>query len=311
VPPIEIPEVVATKAGAAGCAWWLDALPALVAELAARWDLRVGRPFRDGTEAWVAPARRSDGRAVVLKLHIPRPGDGAVREATVLRLAGGRGCAELLAHDAEHHALLLERLGPSLAALGLPAGRRHRVLADLAADLWRPAASIPAADRAVLATGAEKAAWLIDHVRSAWEDLGRPCQRATVEAAVACAERRGVAHGDTPAVLNHGDVHQWNALRADGAGGWKLVDPDGLIAEPAYDLGIVMREDPRELAADLTERDPRRRARLLAELTGCDPVAIWEWGVIERVSTGLVATRIGLQPVGRDMLAVADRLAGA
>jgi hypothetical protein len=30
----------------------------------------------------------------------------------------------------------------------------------------------------------------------------------------------------------------------------------------------------------------------------------------ERVSTGLLCTRIGLQPVGREMLAAADRLAG-
>ena len=41
----------------------------------------------------------------------------------------------------------------------------------------------------------------------------------------------------------HGDVHQWNALQAAG-GGFKLVDPDGLLAEAEYDLGILMREDP-------------------------------------------------------------------
>jgi len=31
--------------------------------------------------------------------------------------------------------------------------------------------------------------------------------------------------------------------------------------------------------------------------------------VAERVSTGLLCTRIGLQPVGREMLATADRVA--
>jgi hypothetical protein len=31
--------------------------------------------------------------------------------------------------------------------------------------------------------------------------------------------------------------------------------------------------------------------------------------VVERVSTGLLATRIGLQPVGRQMLAAADHVA--
>jgi streptomycin 6-kinase len=45
----------------------------------------------------------------------------------------------------------------------------------------------------------------------------------------------------------HGDVHQWNALEApaDVEQGFKLVDPDGLLAEAEYDLGVIMREDPR------------------------------------------------------------------
>jgi hypothetical protein len=33
--------------------------------------------------------------------------------------------------------------------------------------------------------------------------------------------------------------------------------------------------------------------------------------VVERVATGLMCTSIGLQPVGRDMLAVADQIAVA
>ena len=88
-------------------------------------------------------------------------------------------------------------------------------------------------------------------------------------------------------------------------GGFKLIDPDGLLAEAEYDLGIVMREDPVELR----HGDPAEWARRLARRCGLDATAIWEWGVVERVSTGLLATRIGLQPVGREMLATADLLA--
>jgi streptomycin 6-kinase len=65
-----------------------------------------------------------------------------------------------------------------------------------------------------------------------------------------------------------------------------------------------MREDPLDLGPD-----PHERARWLATRTGLDPTAVWEWGVVERASTGLLCTRIGLQPVGRQMLAAADRLA--
>ena len=138
-----------------------------------------------------------------------------------------------------------------------------------------------------------------------WTDLDRPCSAAAVEHAVACAQRRAAAHDDERAVLVHGDVHQWNTLL--GPDGWALVDPDGLLAEPECDLGILMREDPEGL---LDDADPYRRARWLAARTGLDAVAIWEWGVAERVSTGLLAERVGLQPVGRRMLAVADRFAG-
>jgi streptomycin 6-kinase len=105
-------------------------------------------------------------------------------------------------------------------------------------------------------------------------------------------------------MLVHGDIHQWNALRTAG-GGFKLVDPDGLRAEPEYDLGVLMREDPVELIAG----DPWDRAHLLAERTGTDPVAIWEWSVTERVSTGLITTAVGLEPVGSRMLAAADAIA--
>ena len=116
-------------------------------------------------------------------------------------------------------------------------------------------------------------------------------------------EARIAAHDDERAVLVHGDVHEWNALRADD--GFRLVDPDGLLAEAAYDMGIIMREDP----VALLEGDPWDRARWLAARTGLDATAIWEWGVVERLSTGLLGTRIGLQPVARQMLLTADRIA--
>ena len=66
-----------------------------------------------------------------------------------------------------------------------------------------------------------------------------------------------------------------------------------------------MRGDPVELLAG----DPLDRARWLAARTGLDPVATWEWGVVERVSTGLLCTKDQMQPAGRQMLEVADRVA--
>jgi len=87
----------------------------------------------------------------------------------------------------------------------------------------------------------------------------------------------------------HGDVHQWNALRT--VDGYTLADPDGLPAEAEYDLGVIMLEDPLEL-----EGDGHGRSRWLARRTGLDEHAIWQWGAAERVSTGLLLVKIGLEP---------------
>jgi len=290
--------VVRNKALAAGAARWLDELPGLIASLERDWRIAVGRPFPDATEAFVAEARPRS----VLKLMIPRVGDHARNEITVLRLAGGDGCACLLRADADRGALLLERLGRPLERLGLPLARRHEILCATATRVWRPAPGCG------LPTGADKGRWLAGFIVATWSELDHPCSERAVEHALACAARRVAAHDDERAVLVHGDVHQWNVLEAPGGlkpGGFKLVDPDGLLAEAEYDLGVVMREDPVELR----HGDPRERARWLARRCGLDATAIWEWGVAERVSTGLLGTRIGLQPVAREMLATADYVA--
>jgi streptomycin 6-kinase len=47
----------------------------------------------------------------------------------------------------------------------------------------------------------------------------------------------------------------------------------------------------------------------VAELTGVDTRAIWQWAFAERVSTGLFLLRLGHNQEARTYLAVADRLA--
>jgi streptomycin 6-kinase len=194
--------------------------------------------------------------------------------------------------------MLLERLGRTMFDLGLPFGQRLEILCATVMRVWRAAAD------AGLPTGAEKGRWLIEFITEMWEDTGRPCSERVVAHAVDSAERRIAAHDDERAVLVHSDAHQWNALEAGS--GFKLIDPDGLLAEAEYDLGVLMRNDPVELM----QGDPMDRARWLARRTGLDTTAIWEWGAVERVSSGLLCTKLGLQPDGRQMLAAAEMVAG-
>jgi len=294
----DIPEVVRNKAITVGAESWLAELPELVSHFEQAWNFSIGAVYDGGTEAFVAEANEASGRLAVVKLLIPRNGINPAREIAVLERAGGRSCAELYRSDAHAGAMLIERLGPSLFDLGVSFEQRREVLADLATKFWRPPTGMD------LPSGEVKAAWLSNAVELWWHELGEPCSRRAVDHALDCAAKRGAAHATADPVLVHGDIHQWNALRSST--GFKLVDPDGLVAEPEYDLGVLMREDPLELLAD---GDPRSRSTWLANRTGCDEQAIWEWGVVERVSTGLIASKIDLQPVGAEMLHAADMIA--
>ena len=173
---------------------------------------------------------------------------------------------------------------------------RHDVMCDVAARFWRPV--VPECRPA---DGRRQGTRVSDLLPRLWEETGRACSEATVEDALACMERRRRAHDDRHAVLVHGDVHDLNALQAaDGTS--SSIDPVGLRAERACDLGTIIRCNPD--AGD----DLHARAKRLAARTGVDATAIWEWGTIHRVIGGLYSRKIGLQPFGDLLIAQADLL---
>jgi streptomycin 6-kinase len=296
--PLQISEHVRNTVRLAGAEAWLRDLPALVDLLERDWAITVGRALDGGHEAFVAEAVMDDGTPAVLKILVPRA-DEVRHEITALRLADGEGCAQLYRADDAAGAMLIERLGRMLSELDMALEQRLVIMCDAVARVWRPAQD------SGLPTGAEKGRWLVDFIERTWEETGRPCSERAVAYAIACAERRIAAHEDERSVLVHGDVHQWNTLEAGD--GYKLIDPDGLLAEPEYDLGVLLRGDPVELM----QGDPMERARWLARRTGLDARAAWEWGAVERLSSGLVCHVLEMQLEARQFLEAAEYVAAA
>jgi streptomycin 6-kinase len=303
---IDVPAEVRGKAathGAAG-ARWLRELPAVLDALAREWGLAVGAGLHGGSDSYVAEAVTRTGDPAVLKILLPGDG-GHVLET--LRLAGGQGYVRLLAADEGRRAMLLERLGPSLDSLGLPVRDQVEVLCATLRRAW----VVPAEPGFM--SGERKAIWLAGFIADTWRALDRPCTEQTVDRALAFASARAAAHDPRDAVLVHGDAHNANALVVPGrTAEFKLIDPDGLFAERACDLAVPMREWSGEL---LRSGDPagaaRDRCALLSRLTGVAPRPIWEWGFMERVSSGLLLLQVGREEEGAEMLAVADALAAA
>lgn len=321
MPAVAVPEPLARAVRALGAAGeaWLAGLPGLLADLAADWSVTVGAALEGGQAAYVAEAVTGDGTPVVVKVGLP-PGIDAFtpfdREMTALRLADGDPYARLLRHDERRRALLLERLGRPLAGSGLPAARQMAVLERTAARGWRP---VPADGR--LVTGAEAARWHAEFIPSTWEDLARPCPEPVVDRAVRCAAARGAAFDPDRAVLVHGDVHAFNALRVPGptGAGFRLVDPEGLVSEPAHDLGVIQVRGVQGWNDELAAGDPgqalatmTRRCRRAGRRAGADPEAVQQWAFIEMVSTGLFLLRLGRREEAGTLLALAGKLtAGA
>lgn len=286
---------------------WMTGLPALITALEREWSITVGEPLSGGSAAYVARARTADGRHAVLKLAIPDPEFAS--QVWTIAAARGRGYARLIEHDLERHAMLLEALGSSMDRLQLPPERMIELLSRTLEQAWR----VPRWPGLTVTQAQEKAGQLSVFVSRLWEQLDRPCPERVVTQALDFAHQRAAAFDLDGCVVVHGDPHPANALQVtsprEGAeSGFVFVDPDGFLADPAYDLGVVLRGWCSQLLAGDPLTLARRYCRQLANCTGVDETAIWQWGFLERVATGLFIMRLGAEELARPFLVTAEHL---
>lgn len=287
---------------------WLDGLDSLLSELESLWSCRVERSLGGGSAAFVATAVDRAGRPAVLKVAIPAGGDGYAdfdREALALRLGLRRQYVEVYEVDPVRRAFLLERLGPSLASLGLPVEEQIDIIAATLRGSWRRVEAAPG-----LLTGIDQARWLADFIEQHQLDLGRPLRTGTIDRALEFIDRRIAAFDAGTAVFIHGDAHPGNMLAqaslADGGRRFKLIDPEGLISEPAHEIGIPLRAWCEELLAGDPVRLGTAWCYRLGLATGVDAQSIWEWAFIERVSTGLLLAHLGDGVAARAFIDIAE-----
>jgi streptomycin 6-kinase len=274
--PANFVQIVTTLHEGEGVAW-LARLPAIVAECAQRWSLRVEAPFPNLSYHYVAPARCADGTAAVLKLGVP--GDTLLaRESLALRLYAGRGAARVLAGDPALGALLLERLVPGTPLRDLALrddARATAIAAEVMRRLWPPLpAEHPFPSVADWARGLQR-------LRAHFAGGAGPLPARLVDQ----AERRfaELLASSAPPVLLHGDLHHANILAAARAP-WLAIDPQGVAGEPAYETGALLRNPVPDVAAwpDLP-RVLARRVDQLAETLGFERERVRGWGIAQAV----------------------------
>lgn len=280
---------------------WLARLPALLAETAAGWALSVGEPY-PLTYNYVTRVTAADGTAAVLKLHPPGY-EGAVTEPAALRLAGGEGMVRLLAADPDRGALLLERADP-----GVPLTELHRtdddeatrVAAAVGRRLHRP---VPADAPFPTVGGWADAAFRA--LRQRYAGGTGPLPADVVDRGE--REHAELVASAAPAVLLHGDLHHDNVLGSDR--GWLAIDPHGVLGEPLYEVGALLRNPVGLGARPDLPAILRRRVAILAEAYGADPERVRAWGRAHNVVSLLWSDEDG-DRVDTDTLAVVRALSG-
>jgi len=237
----------------AGLAWlaespegraWLAQLPRLVDECVEQWSLRIGDPFPSAFESLASAAILPDGTGAVLKVQFP--GRENEYEAAALTRWDGVGAVRLLAHDADRHALLLERCEPGTPLSELEQDEALDVIAELLPRLWKPA-------REPFRSLADEAAWWAGYLSVSWERAGKPFERGLLDAALDVLES-----------------FPWVA------GGTRVAEPGPSRGQhPAGEAGALASHRPEATCwrTRVQRRGNRPRRRTWARPVGCSASA--------------------------------------
>lgn len=224
----------------AGLAWlaespegraWLARLPRLVDECVEQWSLRIGDQFPYAFESFASAAILPDGTGAVLKVQFP--GRENEHEAAALTRWNGDGAVRLLAHDADRHALLLERCEPGTPLSDLEQDEALNVVASLLSRLWKHAGE-------PFRSLADEAAWWAGYLPVSWERAREPFERGLLDAALDVLESFPESQGEL--VLLSQDLHAGNILRAEREP-WLLIDPKPLAGEREFSIAAIVRGD--------------------------------------------------------------------
>ena len=302
---------------------WQTQVPQALERCRRTWELEVQGLLTRSVGSSLYRVRLR-GRDAVLKLA--RPSAELARQADVLAAAKGHGYVHLYDRDDDQGALLLEALGPSMehraddlfkslpAVVVLPLMQGNELIQPMVESLqeaWRlPTDALPVAPDAP-----HRSTVLHALIQRMADELGvTERYGAAIDRALVYTDHRLSLRSVSREVLCHGDPHLGNLLevtspRPGAPEGYVFVDPDGIVCEPEYDLGVVMRGFNRlVLAAEDPVVQVRGWCATLASLTDTDAEAIWQWSFIERVSAGLYLMSQGWPERGYPFLDAASWL---
>lgn len=259
---------------------WLDELPnCLVSATSSKLDLRDLQEVTNLTYNYVLSGFQGDN-PIILKLGLDN--EALAREAFALKCFAGCGAVNVLAKD--EGMLLLERAVPGTSLKSYFPDREQESI-EIACKVMKKLhqANIPE-DQA------------FPHIKDWLEALDGGLEIPLQTLQKAREIRDQLLKTADPDVLLHGDLYHDNILQ--NGEGWLVIDPKGVIGEPAYEVAAFIRNPIPELlnhadAQNIIHNRITRFAELLELpyqriLDWCFVQALlaWVWALEDGCDTG-------------------------
>ena len=253
---------------------WLKRLPTMLADYEARWHMTIGEPVGNLSFNYVAPVVLADGTEAILKTGLT---DEFPSQPEALKHFDGHGMTRLLAYDEQNEMMLMERLKPGLSLRTVESDEAAiSAAAQVMRQLWKPLPQ-PHYPFPTIQDWGEGFARL----RKMYNGGTGPFPTAIYDKAEKLYAEMSASMSEV--VLLHGDLHQDNILSAEREA-WLAVDPKGVIGEPAYETGSILRNFwPDILAVPEPRRLMARRIDQLSAALGFERERIYNWAFAQAV----------------------------
>ncbi len=243
---------------------WLNELPEIVAAISSRLDLRDLKEVTNLTYNYVLSGFHGDN-PIILKLGLDMQ---LKREALALKCFAGCGVVKVLAED--NGMLLLQRAVPGISLKSYFRTNENEsieIVCKVMKKLHK--ASIPGAHH-------------FPHVKDWLTALDKDWPIPDEYLQKARKLRDQLLQTSKPDVLLHGDLHHDNILQ--NGNDWMVIDPAGVIGEPAYEVAAFIRNPiPELLCIHNASRIIQNRMATFSDLLNIPKTKIADWCFVESV----------------------------
>lgn len=244
---------------------WLESLPGIAKSIADKYGLSGLTPITNLSYNYVMSGSQNN-QPVVLKLSLDV--EGLRQEAAALRAFAGFGAVNVLVED--DGLLLLERAIPGNTLTScFPARDNEAIL--IACNVMKRLHQAPKPEAGTFPC-------IKDWLMAFNKDWNIPAQYL-----YKARQLRDflLATADQP-VLLHGDLHHDNILQNDHD--WLVIDPKGVIGEPAYEAAAFIRNPiPQLLAQENIVNIIRQRITLVSTAINLPRERIFDWCFVQAI----------------------------